>query len=106
MSLPAGTRFGSYEILAPLGAGGMGEVEEAERVGALATVRGRSSVLFRRPVDGPGADEDAEIASRDGQRFLVLEDSSPPSGDEVERASMVVVQNWFTELTARLSSVR
>ena len=26
MALSAGTRLGSYEILAPLGAGGMGEV--------------------------------------------------------------------------------
>ena len=30
MPLPAGTRLGNYEIVAPLGAGGMGEVYRAK----------------------------------------------------------------------------
>src|SRR6266566_6224208 len=29
MAIPSGTRLGSYEVLAPIGAGGMGEVYQA-----------------------------------------------------------------------------
>ena len=32
MSLPAGTRIGPYEVIGPLGAGGMGEVYRAREV--------------------------------------------------------------------------
>lgn len=44
MALTPGTRFGSFEILAPLGAGAMGEVYRArakQEYGAMGTADGR-----------------------------------------------------------------
>jgi tetratricopeptide (TPR) repeat protein/predicted Ser/Thr protein kinase len=53
MSLSAGTRLGPYEVLAPIGAGGMGEVYRArdtrlDRIVAVKVVKGRFSERFDR----------------------------------------------------------
>ena len=49
MTLAAGTRLGAYEILAPLGAGGMGEVYRARdtRLGREVAVKVVSERLGR-----------------------------------------------------------
>ncbi|MDQ3169719.1 MAG: hypothetical protein M3Q55_06250 [Acidobacteriota bacterium] len=59
MSFPAGTRIGPYEILAPVGAGGMGEVYRArdtrlDRDAAIKVMAedlaGHRSALFERQI--------------------------------------------------------
>lgn len=65
MALETGTRFGPYEILAPAGAGGMGEVHRARDVRAHYAV------------------------SADGQRFLVHTVDASDRGAPIQ-----VVVNW------------
>jgi Protein kinase domain len=90
MSLAAGTRVGAYEILAPLGAGGMGEVYRARdtRLGREVAIK----FLGPRFATQPGASqrllEEAraasalnhanivalhDICSENGNEFLVME---------------------------------
>ena len=110
MTLPAGSRVGPYEILAPLGAGGMGEVyrardsrlhrdvaikalpeEFAKDPGRLARFEREARVLASLNHPNIGAIHGLEEA--DGAKFLVLEfvdggtlrarlASGPPRGSE------------------------
>src|ERR1700693_2132590 len=90
MTLSAGTRFGPYEILSPIGAGGMGEVYRAkdtrlDRVVAIKVLpehRSRSSQVRERferearaisSLSHPHICALYDIGNQDGIDYLVME---------------------------------
>ncbi|HUA83507.1 MAG TPA: protein kinase [Bryobacteraceae bacterium] len=87
MSLPTGTRLGPYEILAPIGAGGMGQVYKARdtRLDRLVAIKILSKVYadlrerFEREAKAIAALADPHICTlydighQDGEDFLVME---------------------------------
>src|SRR5215468_2135962 len=90
MALAAGTRLGPYEVLAPLGAGGMGEVYKAKDTRLDRTVaikvlpqhlssRSEAKARFEREARAVSALNHPhicvlyDIGSQDGVDYLVLE---------------------------------
>src|ERR1041384_8266297 len=99
MSLAAGARLGPYEIIAPLGAGGMGEVYRARdtRLGRDVAIKIVSDALAAEPeslarfereaqllasLDHPNIEAIHGLEESHGLRFLVLELVSGRSLDE------------------------
>ncbi len=79
MTLSAGDKLGPYEILAPLGAGGMGEVD---RRSAWSEVCARWA--HRRAARGPALDRAPDLLGALRSRGA---DLLPPSGRETIRAA-------------------
>ncbi len=80
ISLPAGTRLGPYEILAPIGSGGMGEVYRARdtRLGrdvAVKVAQERFSARFEREARAVGSLNHTNICHLYdvGPNYLVME---------------------------------
>ncbi len=107
MSLAPGTRLGPYEILAPIGAGGMGEVYKATdtRLGRIVAVKVLASEFSERfeiearaisAVNHPNICALYDIGTHEGHGYLVLEHlegrplHGPMRGDDALRVAVQV----------------
>jgi serine/threonine protein kinase len=85
MSLPPGTRIGPYEILAPLGAGGMGEVYRARdaRLGRDVVVKVLPASVANDPDRRARFEREARaVAALSHPNILAIFDVGLAKGDE------------------------
>jgi len=102
MSLAPGTRLGPYEILAPIGAGGMGEVYKArdtrlDRIVAIKQLKGQHSARFEQETHAIAALNHPNICTLHdvGPDYLVMEyvEGKPLRGPlRVEEAVKLALQ--------------
>jgi serine/threonine protein kinase len=95
MALDAGTRLGPYEIVAAIGAGGMGEVYRARdtRLDRTVAMKILNSQLVENP-ELPNSFFSLSIdTTPDGHRFLVNVNS-----EHADESRAVVVTNWPARL--------
>ncbi len=105
MSLTPGTKLGPYEILAPIGAGGMGEVYRARdtKLGRDVAIKALPSEVAEEPERLARFRRKAQLlaslnhphigVSPDSQKFLVA-----LSTESSQQSQLNVVKGWFEEL--------
>ena len=103
MHLAPGTRLGPYEIISPIGAGGMGEVFKARdvRLDRIVAVKelpsgGRhvASLEGWRLRPAPAGGRNSIAVSQDGKRFLI----NMMATEGANTAPFTVLVNWTTGL--------
>jgi len=109
MSLSPGTKLGPYEILSPIGSGGMGEVWKARdtrlgRIVAIKTVKEQHSERFKQEARSIAALNHANICQLFdiGPDYLVLEyvEGKPLSSPLPEKESVRLAIQIATALEA------
>ena len=110
--IEAGTRLGPYEILAPIGAGGMGRYtgpgiassgvrSPSKSFQQVMAVDVRTEPDFRVGTprllfEGSYRTGNHYDVAPDGQHFVMIREGSP--NDQSSPADFIVVLNWFEEL--------
>ena len=115
MTLATGTRLGFYEITAPIGAGGMGEVYRARdsKLGREVAIKVLPQEFARDPERLARFEREARLLASlnhpniaaiygfeqsDGVPFVFIKENE----QQAAPAQIHVVQNWFEELRRRV----
>ena len=115
MSLAAGTRLGPYELVAPVGAGGMGEVYRAKdtRLDRTVAVKVLPEHLSSSPDSRQRFEREAktisqlshphicalyDVGNQNGVEFLVMEYLE---GETLAERTIAVALNWTAMLKKR-----
>jgi hypothetical protein len=105
MQLESGTRLGPYEIVDPVGAGGMGEVYRAKdtRLGREAKAISQLTHPHICALYDVGSENGTVsfAAAKDGKRFIAAENPNPGAQPRLD-----IVVNWFAEVRRKVQEAK